>query len=123
MKKPIVLAALSAFVLIGAAYPKAPKLAYVIDLDGGGAVAAPATGWRPCRRDRRDDNCIQLYERGVRASYAQWRAAHGEPRLAGAARHPRHRDQLALAARCAEPETAARPAAARPAEGASVSGM
>jgi len=122
MKKPVLLAALSAFVLIGAAYPAAPKLDYVIDLDGGGTAARPATQWRPCR-DRRDDRCIQLYERGVRASYAQWRHAHGETRLAAARPRPHRRHaELALAARCAEPATAAR-RPARAGEGAAINGM
>jgi hypothetical protein len=31
-----------------------------------------ATSYPPCDPGPGDDNCIQLYERGVRASYAQW---------------------------------------------------
>jgi hypothetical protein len=126
MKKPAILAALSAFALIGAAYPAAPRLDYVIDLDGGGrATAAPATSWRPCRRDRRDDRCIQLYERGVRHAYAEWRRDHGVAVTRMAARHHRraHRQQLALAARCAEPARASAAPAPRHEAGASVNGM
>lgn len=76
MKKVLILAGMSAFVLIGAAYPDAPapRLAY------GAAVMAGTTDvtatYRPCRRDRRDDRCIQLYERGVRQSYASWLREH-----------------------------------------------
>jgi len=124
VNKPILLAALSAFILIGAAYPAPPRLSYTIDLDGGATAATtPATNWRPCRRDRNDDRCIQLYERGVRAAYDEWRSAHGETRLA--ADRPQRRDRrVALAARCPEPASAARPATpARPGEGASISGM
>jgi hypothetical protein len=118
MKKPLILAAFSAFVLVGAAYPDTPKLAY------GPVVAgdqAPATRWRPCR-SRSDDHCIQLYERGVRAAYAEWLGAHGErdTRLAAATPHRRHaRHRVQVAQRCPESPvtTAAEP------EGSSVSGM
>jgi hypothetical protein len=127
MKKPAVLAALSAFALIGAAYPATPRLDYVIDLDGGGATAtaAPATSWRPCRRDRRDDRCIQLYERGVRHAYAEWRRDHGVAgtRMATRHHHRAHRQQLALAARCAEPASASAAPAPRHEAGASINGM
>jgi hypothetical protein len=125
MNRPVTLAALAAFALIGAAYPTAPRLDYVVDLDGGGPSlsTAPTTGaaasWRPCRRDPTDDNCIQLYERGVRAAYARWRRAHGATETRVAARHAR-RQQVALAERCAEP---ARRAASEHGDGASVSGM
>ncbi len=71
MKKPLVLASLSAFVLIGAAYPEAPKLNYAAAVMAGTAEVTGPT-YRPCRRDRRDDRCIQLYERGVRTAYAEW---------------------------------------------------
>lgn len=101
MKKPLVLALLSGFVLVGAAYPEAPKP------EGAETATAPAASYRPCRRgDRSDDRCIQLYERGVRASYARWQAAHGDARTEVAAAEPRRarphrRHQLALNERCA----------------------
>lgn len=101
MKKPLVLALLSGFVLVGAAYPEAPTPAGVT------TAQAPATTYRACRRgDPSDDRCIQLYERGVRASYARWQAAHGDARTEAAAGEPRrarpHRGrQLALNERCA----------------------
>jgi hypothetical protein len=64
---PIVLA--GPLVLIGAAYPD-EKMDY--HAAAGPAPAAVATGYRPCRPGPGDDRCIQLYERGVRASYARW---------------------------------------------------
>jgi hypothetical protein len=76
MKKVLILAGLSAFVLIGAAYPDAPKLAYGAAVMAGTSDVTGPT-YRPCRRDRRDDRCIQLYERGVRASYAAWLREQG----------------------------------------------
>ena len=71
MKKPLALAGLSAFMLIGAAYPDPAQLSYagtaVVGQDHG---VAPVR-YRPCR-GRNDDRCIQLSERGVRAAYAEW---------------------------------------------------
>lgn len=101
MKKPLVLALLSGFVLVGAAYPEAPTPT------GVSTGQAPVATYRACRRgDPSDDRCIQLYERGVRASYARWQAAHGGERTEVAAAEPRrarpHRSQrLALNERCA----------------------
>jgi hypothetical protein len=71
MKKPLVLAALSGLILVGAAYPDGG-----LDHEDQGVTRADADEdaprtYRPCR-SRRDDNCIQLYERGVRAAYARW---------------------------------------------------
>lgn len=40
------------------------------------AAAAPAASYRACSPGPGDDNCIQLYEPGVRASYAAWQAAN-----------------------------------------------
>jgi hypothetical protein len=102
MKKPLVLALLSGFVLVGAAYPEAPMPAGVT------TAQAPAATYRACRRgDPSDDRCIQLYERGVRASYARWQAAHGGERVEVAAAEPRRArparraQQLAANDRCA----------------------
>ena len=67
MKKPLVLAALSGLILVGAAYPAADRLGYDQEVTSGEG----GQRYRPCR-SRRDDNCIQLYERGVRAAYARW---------------------------------------------------
>ena len=85
MKKPLVLAALSGLILVGAAYPDGGRLDYD---DSGFTQAddddAPRT-YRPCR-SRRDDNCIQLYERGVRAAYARW-LRDGDPGYEEAVRY------------------------------------
>lgn len=94
MKKPLALAGLSLFVLIGAAYPETPQLHYgAAVLAGSTEVTGPT--YRPCRRDPRDDRCIQLYERGVRAAYAQWLNEHGvggpDDRTAEAPRRERTR--------------------------------
>jgi len=107
MKKPLALAGLSLFVLIGAAYPDAPQLHYGAAVMAGTAEVTGPT-YRPCRRDRRDDRCIQLYERGVRAAYAQWlnergmggpevRTASDEPRPVHMRRHRRARMAAASA--------------------------
>jgi hypothetical protein len=69
MNRVLVLAVAAPLVMIGAADPKGTKLA-----DGAETAAtadAPIT-YRPCRPGPGDDRCIQLYERGVRASYARW---------------------------------------------------
>ena len=112
MKKPLVLAGLSAFVLIGAAYPDAPKLNYAAAVMAGTAEVTGPT-YRPCRRDRRDDRCIQLYERGVRTAYAEWLRDRGMggPDLQVSDRDERpdpvrrHRRQLIAMAsvRCVDP--------------------
>lgn len=88
MKKPLVLALLSGFILVGAAYP---------DLGPGGGDRRADAGdrggrtYRPCR-SRRDDNCIQLYERGVRASYARW-VRDGDPGYDEAVRYAVYEDR------------------------------
>ena len=69
MKRVLILALAAPLVLIGAAYPEAAKLA------AGPDALQPANApvaYRPCRPGPGDDRCIQLYERGVRASYARW---------------------------------------------------
>lgn len=38
------------------------------------AAAAPSTTYRACSPGPGDDNCIQLYEPGVRTAYAAWQA-------------------------------------------------
>lgn len=102
MKKPLVLALLSGFVLVGAAYPEAPTPV------GTTTAQEPAATYRACRRgDPSDDRCIQLYERGVRSSYARWQAAHGGDPVQVAAAEPRrerparHMHPLAANERCA----------------------
>ena len=90
MKKPLALAGLAAFTLIGAAHPDLNASSY------GDAVAvavddeavAPVR-YRPCR-GRNDDRCIQLYERGVRAAYAEWLRAHAPRRARMAAADAHH---------------------------------
>src|SRR5688572_6278204 len=93
MKKPLMLAGLSLFVLIGAAYPDPPKLNYAAAVMAGTTEVTGPT-YRPCRRDRRDDRCIQLYERGVRTAYAGWLRDHGmggpELRVADRRERPDH---------------------------------
>lgn len=69
MKKPLILAALSGLVLVGAAYPDFNKPDD--ETKGIQSRGEPGQRYRPCR-SRRDDRCIQLYERGVRARYARW---------------------------------------------------
>ena len=73
--KVLATAFLAPFLLIGAAYPETEK-----DGDAGLLPAREATAgavnYRPCRPGPGDDNCIQLYERGVRRSYAQWLRDH-----------------------------------------------
>ena len=70
MKNVLPIAIAAPMLLIGAAYPS--------DKDDGyrpAAAMAPApeaATYRPCRPGPGDDRCIQLYERGVRASYARW---------------------------------------------------
>jgi hypothetical protein len=68
MKKPLVLAALSGLILVGAAYPGPDNRGDDRRADAGDRGGRT---YRPCR-SRRDDNCIQLYERGVRRAYARW---------------------------------------------------
>ena len=47
-------------------------------------AAAPAAGtYPPCRPGPGDDNCIQLYEPGVRASLASWTPRDADTVLAG----------------------------------------
>ncbi|MGZ8283203.1 MAG: hypothetical protein ACXWUN_09680 [Allosphingosinicella sp.] len=54
--------------LIGATSPDSAPTS----LDAGaGSLPAPLS-YRPCRPGPGDDRCIQLYERGVRESYARW---------------------------------------------------
>jgi hypothetical protein len=81
MKKPLVLAALSGLILVGAAYPGPADR----DDDQSASSAEGGRTYRPCR-SRRDDNCIQLYERGVRAAYARW-LRDGDPGYEEAVRY------------------------------------
>ena len=87
MKKPLVLATLSGLILVGAAYPDTGR-------SGRGQEVASADGgqrYRPCR-SRRDDNCIQLYERGVSARYARW-LRDGDPGYDEAVRYAVYQDR------------------------------
>jgi len=85
MKKLPVLAISAPLLLIGAAHPDLaarhdPAAAHPV-----AATAGPVT-YRPCRPGAGDDRCIQLYERGVRASYARWlRERRGGEQIAQAA--------------------------------------
>ena len=69
MKKQIALAATCLFLMVGAAYPDAPKRMDSADMVD--TTAASAT-YRACRPGPGDDRCIQLYERGMRSAYARW---------------------------------------------------
>ena len=108
--KVLATAFLAPLLLNGAAYPETAK-----DSDAGLAPAQESTmgsvNYRPCRPGPGDDNCIQLYERGVRGSYAQWLRAHDaqpaptqlamggpEPRASA----PRHSSNAAHDPRCVE---------------------
>ena len=80
MNKLAVLSLSAPLLLIGAAYPKIEKSAGTYEdagayADAGYADEAPVR-YRPCRPGPGDDHCIQLYERGVRASYARWLRHH-----------------------------------------------
>jgi hypothetical protein len=116
-----VLAISAPLLLIGAAYPDiaaehGPATANPLE-----ATVGPVT-YRPCRPGAGDDRCIQLYERGVRASYARWLRERRGEQLAQAAvggpdtpahrarRHPPSRNRSAgpvshhaAGTRCHEP--------------------
>ena len=77
MARLLVLAASAPLLLLGAAYPEDKPDADYPD-EAGYIEEAPVT-YRPCRPGPGDDNCIQLYERGVRASYARWLREHDVP--------------------------------------------
>lgn len=61
-------------------------------LDAGGAIAAaaPAASYRACAPGPGDDNCIQLYEPGVREALASWDASrvNGEQLAMGGPEEP-----------------------------------
>lgn len=81
MKSLPVLAIAAPLLLIGAAHPDQamrhdPAAAYSVEVNHG-----PIT-YRPCRPGAGDDRCIQLYESGVRASYARWLRERRDEQLA-----------------------------------------
>ena len=65
MKKVLALALTAPLLLLGAALPDAAA-------SGPAQAAATPVRYQPCRPGPGDDHCIQLYERGIRASYARW---------------------------------------------------
>jgi hypothetical protein len=73
MRKPIVLGVAAPMLLIGASYPMTVQneAAMTANVPAAVIVSYPA-----CRPGPGDDRCIQLYERGVRASYARWLRRH-----------------------------------------------
>ncbi|MGQ0559731.1 MAG: hypothetical protein ACT4OE_09130 [Sphingosinicella sp.] len=82
MRKLYVLGMAAPTLLIGAAYPLTSNYVAAI---GDQVSLTPAAGpitYRPCRPGYGDDRCIQLYERGVRASYARWLRRHGRSQQA-----------------------------------------
>lgn len=121
MQSLLILAFAGPLLLIGAAHPGSGAAG-----DGGAAAPAAAAEYPPCRPGPGDDRCIQLYERGVRASYAEWRrsgdATATRVAMGGPATHSAHhrhapgaesrrahdgqhaqRHDRAHATRCAEP--------------------
>ena len=96
-KSPILLSSVL-LLAVAAAAPKEGKLDYdpgVAAVGGPFEPAAtggapPATRYRPCRPGPGDDNCIQLYERRVRAALPRRSAARpamGGP-IEGTAEYP-----------------------------------
>ncbi len=67
MRKMLVIAFAAPLLMIGATDPQLSKKPEAAESD-----TATASAYRPCRPGPGDDRCIQLYERGVRASYANW---------------------------------------------------
>ena len=72
--KVLATALLAPLLLIGAAYPETTN--GDAGLRPAQATTAGSVNYRPCRPGPGDDSCIQLYERGVRLSYAQWLRGH-----------------------------------------------
>ena len=70
MKKMLALAFTAPLLLIGAALPD--TAADLASASAPAQAAAAPARYQPCRPGPGDDRCIQLYERGVRASYARW---------------------------------------------------
>ena len=111
MNKMLALAIAAPAMLIGAAYPDRP--ATMAAAPGAAPLDPPApVTYRPCRPGRGDDRCIQLYERGVRASYARWLREHGVPATAArtevAQAAPPRRAQVAAVGGPVEPAAAPR---------------
>lgn len=82
MKKSLVVIASALLLAVGAAGTQ--RLRYDATVFANAERVSQETGRRaaqveypPCVRGVREDRCIQLYERGVRRSYARWLAAHG----------------------------------------------
>lgn len=80
MKKSPVIIASALILAVGAAGTQ--RLRYDATVFANSEQVSQAVGRRvaqldypPCVRGVREDRCIQLYERGVRRSYARWRAA------------------------------------------------
>ena len=74
--KVLAIALSAPLLLLGAAYPEMPKSDAAGPVAAREAMAGPVT-YRPCRPGPGDDRCIQLYERGVRLSYAAWLRERG----------------------------------------------
>lgn len=53
-----------------------------VDASGTVTAAAAATSYRACAPGPGDDNCIQLYEPGVRAELASWQSSHDGTQVA-----------------------------------------
>jgi hypothetical protein len=79
MKKSLIV--VSAALLLGIGAAGTERLRYDSSVFASGdRVSGGRHGvddYPPCVRGVREDRCIQLYERGVRRSYAEWRARHG----------------------------------------------
>lgn len=96
MNKSLVVIASALLLAVGAAGTQ--RLRYDATVFAGAEQVSSAVGRRaaqveypPCVRGVREDRCIQLYERGVRRSYARWLAAHGVRQAAAAPGMRRYR--------------------------------
>jgi hypothetical protein len=76
MAKVLVLALSAPLLLIGAAYPPDKPGGHAVGHDDREDMVEGPVTYRPCRPGPGDDNCIQLYERGVRTAYASWLRDH-----------------------------------------------
>lgn len=79
MKKSLVIIASALLVAVGAANHDRLRYDSTVFADARTPSGARAVRveYPPCIKGVREDRCIQLYERGMRRSYARWLAAHG----------------------------------------------
>jgi hypothetical protein len=79
VKKSLIVIASALVLTVGAATSDRLRYDSSVFADPVGPYGPRATRveYPPCIKGVREDRCIQLYERGVRQSYARWLAAHG----------------------------------------------